>query len=129
MAVSQTITRSVEGVGDPIAKTKTISGSLAIVLDETIANGQTDFQISVGIDVSAVKSFFLVSDQDITVETNDGTTPDDTLAMTADDPKVWDEDSSYTFELGTDVTDFFVTNASGSSANLQLRAIVDATPS
>lgn len=100
-----------------------------MILDgETIADSSTDFQINVAIDVSAVKSFYLVSSQNVTVETNSGSSPADTLTLTANDPYVWTTDSLDTFQLGTDVTAFFVTNASGSSATLDLVAVVDATP-
>lgn len=111
-----------------MTKTITGTGSLEINLSESVSNGQTDFQINVAIDVSAVKTFYLVSDQAVTVETNNGTTPTNTISLTANDPYVWWTNSYDTFKLTGDVTALFITNASGSTANIELRAIVDATP-
>jgi hypothetical protein len=107
---------------------KTYTGELEIALQRTVANGQTDFNIAVGIDVSAVQSFFLVSSQAVTIETNNGSTPDDTIVLKAGVPYEWNTDSYDTFKLDTDVTSLKVTNASGASADVELYALIDATP-
>lgn len=128
MSFSNTHELRVTAGGATIVKRRTFTGSQRISVSETVADSVTDGQINVAIDVSAVKSFMLVSDQAVTVETNDGTTPDDTLTLVANEPYEWTENSEHTFLLGTDVTALFVTNASGSTATIQLEAIVDATP-
>lgn len=95
---------------------------------ETVANGQTDKQLNIAIDVSAVKGFWLESDQDVTFETNDGSTPDNTISLLAGKPYVWDADSYDAFLLDTDVTAVFITNASGAAATIWLLVDYDATP-
>jgi len=100
----------------------------AAIEGETIADSATDYQINIAIDVTAVVSFFMLSDQDITVETNNGGAPDDTISLSADIPYIWTTDSYDSFQLGTDVTALFITNASGSTATLNVRVIQDATP-
>lgn len=114
--------------GKSLSKTVTKTGSLETVLDESVADAQTDVQINVAIDVTAVKEFYLVSDQDVTLETNSGSTPDDTLSLVANEPYVWHSTSLDSFLLTVDVTAFFITNASGSVANIDGHWVVDATP-
>lgn len=97
-------------------------------LEETIPAASTDLQINVAIDVSAVKSFYLVCDQAVTIQTNDGTTPDDTIVLKAGVPYVWNEDSYDTFKLTVDVTAFYVTWAGGVDATLIMEEIHDPTP-
>ena len=125
---SMTMTRAVEGVGQPISLSKEYTGSLALDLDETIAGSSTDAVVNIAIDVSAVKAFHISVDGTCTIETNDGTTPDDTLSMTDGDPYEWNEDSLDSFRLGTDVTQLYVTVPGGTDVNIKIRAVVDATP-
>lgn len=128
MSFSALIQQSVATGGVSIEKSKTYSAASRVSLDETIADSETDKQVTVAIDVSAVKAFYIVSDQDITLETNDGTTPDDTLSLVADVPYVWTTDSYDTFKLSADVTAFFFTNSSGSAANVKMECVLDPTP-
>lgn len=112
-----------------IQRDKTYTGTLVSILDaETVADSQTDQLATITIDVSAVKAFFLTSDQALTVETNDGTTPADTITLVADRPYVWDTDSYDTFQLGTDVTALYFTNSSGSTATVYCYAVIDPSP-
>lgn len=53
-----------------VAKTATAGGVL--VDGETVTTGTTDGQITMTLDVSAVKAFMIVSDRNVTVETNSG---------------------------------------------------------
>jgi hypothetical protein len=99
-----------------------------IEINEAIADGATNAQVNAAIDVSATKSFLIVSDQDVTVETNSGSTPDDTIDLVANQPYTWNPDAYDDFLLGTDVTAFFITNASGETATVQIEALIDATP-
>lgn len=95
--------------------------------DETIANAVTDGPILVNIDVSQVKSIVLLSDKNVTLETNNAGTPVDTIVLKANVPYIWHTDSYDTLKLTADVTTIFVTNASGSSARIQGRWLYDPT--
>lgn len=128
MAFTYTPEWNITAASGRTAKSKAYSGSQIVELDESVADSQTDSQINVAIDVSAVKTFYVVSDQNVTLETNSGSTPADTIALKADVPYVWTTDSYDSFLLGTDVTAIFITNASGSTAAITLRALIDATP-
>lgn len=131
MSFTHLITQNVQFGSESVKSDRdanTITGSQRVSLSEAVPDSSTDLQINISIDVSACKSFYLISDQDVTVETNDGTTPDDTISLLAGVPYVWTENSYDTFKFGTDITAIFVTNSSGASATVQIRALVDATP-
>lgn len=115
-------------VGDrTIKKTQSLSSTARLSLEETIADGQTNKAIAFTLDVSQLKAIVIVSDQNVTFETNDGSTPDETIALLAGVPYVWHYQSYHTCLLATDITGIFITNASGSVATLQIEALYDAT--
>lgn len=111
-----------------ITASKTYEGSLRVSIAETIAIAASNFLVACTLDVSAIKSIRIQSDQDLTFETNSGGSPVDTIALKAGVPYVWNTDSYDACLLGTDVTALYLTNASGVAAAFKLEAIVDATP-
>lgn len=120
---------SVSGSG--VTREQTIAntqGGVALIDGETVSTGETDYEINFDLDVSACKSFYLESDQDVTFETNDGAAADDTIALKANKPYIWHADDYNSFLLGTDVTSVFITNASGATATIYCVALFDATP-
>jgi hypothetical protein len=122
------ITRKVAVGSGSVGGSVTKNAGARVSLDVDVANAVTNGEHILPINVSQVKSFFIVSDKDVLIETNDGTTPDDTLTLLAGIPYEWYEGSAATFELGTDVTSIFITNASGATARIQLEFIYDPTP-
>lgn len=123
------ITYKVEGSG--VINTQTIESTVtgvSLIDGETVADGQTDSEINFDLDVSACKSFYLISSQAVTFETNSGSSPADTISLRANEPYVWHTNAYDTFLLGTDVTSVFITNASGSTATIYCVAGFDATP-
>lgn len=115
-------------VGDrTIKKTQSLSSTARLSLEETVATGQTNKQIAFTLDVSQLKAIVIVSDKDVTFETNSGSSPVDTIALLADIPYVWHYQSYHACLLTTDVTAIFITNASGATATLQIEALYDAT--
>lgn len=108
---------------------KALTGSGQIEMDESVATGQVDKEIAVSIDVSQVVSFELYSDVAITVETNatDGG-GGNTLALIGGIPYRWCTNWYDTFKFTVDITKMYITNASGSTANITLRVLYDATP-
>ena len=113
---------------ETLSETVVNTTSAQVDWDESVADSSTDYQITAAIDVSAVKSFYLVSDQAVTVETNSGSSPADTLTLVANVPYIWHVNSYDTFKFGTDITAFFITNASGSAAVMKMRCVLDSTP-
>ena len=114
--------------GRTITASVSTTGSAQQSLQESIADSSTDLEVGFTLDVSAVKSIYIKSDYAITIETNDGSTPDNTLSLAAGVPYVWHENAEDAFVFDTDITSIFVTNASGSAATLQIEVLVDATP-
>lgn len=130
MAFSTTVEHGVVTPSGAVRVTKSYSSVEALIEhDLSIPDSTTDQQVVLSIDVSALDYFYIHSDQAITVETNDSGSPDDTLVLTADDPYLWTSDSYHTFLLDTaDITALYLTNASGSTATVKIRAGQDSTP-
>lgn len=112
----------------PLSRQISITADSEANAEIAVADESTDLAINIAIDVSALKLLYLVSDYDLTIETNDGSDPDDTLTLKAGKPLVWHEDCGYSNPLGTDVTALYATNASGADATLYIKTLQDATP-
>jgi hypothetical protein len=110
--------------------TVTQTGTLHQELSETIPAATNNHPLSLAIDVSAAKMIFVVSDQDVLLETNSGSAPDDTISLLADVPYVWHADSYFANLLAADVTQLFITNQNGAGVTAEFRCYVltDATP-
>lgn len=128
MSFSHTLTEKITTDGHSVEKSNTYTGGLQVSLSEAVADSETDYEIVVTMDVSEIESVMIVSDQDVTLETNSGDTPDDTLSLVAGVPYVWTSDSYHVCLLTTDITSIFITNASGSEATLKIEAVIDPTP-
>lgn len=128
MAFTHTITQKVTSGGNTVTADNSYSGGAQVSLDESIPDSSTDLLVVVALDVSKIQSIYILSDQDMTLETNDGTTPADTINLLAGKPYIWHIGSYFTNLLATDVTAFYMTNASGSSAQLKMEAVLDPTP-
>lgn len=104
---------------------RSFEGESQASVQTTIADGATDQEILLAIDISATKLVVFKSTQAVTVKTNSSGAPDDTLALTANIPMIWREGDYNAIFLSVDVSSIFVTNASGSDATLQVLAIID----
>ena len=113
---------------ESLSKQITITADGEANLEVAVADEAADLAINIAIDFSALKLLYIVSDQDLTIETNDGTTPDDTLTLLAGKPIVWFEGCGFTNPLSADVTALYATNASGADATLYVKTLQDATP-
>ena len=127
MAFKSVVSINISTPSGTLARSKEYESSQVVEFDEAITVG-TDRQVNATIDVSAVKVFYMVSDRTVTVQTNDGSSPDDEFVLTAGVPRMWFVDCGEDFVLTTDVTEFFITNASGGTANVKLRVLQDSTP-
>lgn len=128
MSFTHTVTNAIRTPSGTLTKSLTYSASGEANASESVANGQTDFDIVIAIAVAEVESFEIVSSQDVLVQTNDGGSPDDSLTLEAGVPYIWNTNSYEAFALTADVTVFYITNASGSTAQVEIRCIQDATP-
>jgi len=127
--VTQTLTLSwSDGSSTSLTKSVAQTDEGGLYLDFTVAGATTDKRVLAAIDVSALKLLYILSDKDITIQTNDGTTPDNTLTITANKPLVWYSGCGLPNPLTVDVVDIYVTNAGGTTATVNIRALQDATP-
>lgn len=108
-----------------IDSVRQVTGDVQVAMAPVIANGATDTEIVLGIDISEAKLVVFKADQALTVKTNSSGAPDDTLALVANIPRAWQENDYNALFLSADVSSIFVTNSSGSDATLQVLAIVD----
>ena len=112
-----TVRRALSVGGIEIGATESLTGTGRTgFFEESVADAATDAEITISIDVSAVKAFLVISSQNVTLETNSGGAPVDTITLLAGKPYVFVTGDYNAFLLGTDVTAFFITNASGAAA-------------
>ena len=97
-------------------------------LEVAVPDEAADQLVNIAIDVGQMKALFILSDQDITLETNSATVPDDTLSLLADEPVIWWATDLHTALLTVDVTAIYLTNASGAEATVKIRVLEDTTP-
>lgn len=128
MSFTHTLTQQVAAPGRTLTRSLDLTGDHQQSLSVAVPDEAEDQEVAISIDQSQIKSLYLVSDQDVTIETNNGTTPDDTISLLAGQPLVWQADDYYACPITVDVTSLFITNASGSSATVELELLVDATP-
>lgn len=104
-----------------------VSAGKRLSYSEAIPASSTDLLVAGNIDVSQLKAFWIKSDVALTIETNSGSSPADTITLTAGRPVIWDHLSGETNPLTTDVTAFYITEGAGSAANLEMEFLVDST--
>lgn len=96
-------------------------------ISESITDG-ADQLVAYTLDISQCKTFAIWCEGgNMTVETNNGTTPDDTFSLTDGVPVIWSTGlpGSPTIPLTADITALYVTNTG--TATLQIRALADPT--
>jgi len=128
MSFSHTINKSVISGGATVSSSNVYSAAERVSIDESIPDSSTDLQINAAIDVDQIASIYILASVDMTLEVNDGTTPDDTISLVGGVPYCWDSDSYFANLLTTDVTALFLTNASGSNGTFKLECVYDPTP-
>lgn len=129
--MSYTMTQHAGGisVGTDLAKQFEVSGAARMGIEESVSDGASDQQIAMDLDISTIQGILIVSDQDLTVKTNDSGTPDDTLNLTGGVPEQYAASPAFgSNPFSTDLTDLYVTNNSGAEATLQIEVVYDPTP-
>ena len=108
-------------------ESRTVTLDTPSALIEVIGSGITDKQVIFPVDYSQLQVVCLHSTQNLTLETNSGSSPTDTISRTANVAKVWyTGESSCPFTA--DCTNIYVTNATGSAATLTMVICYDSTP-
>ena len=97
----------------------------------TIPAGATNLEIDIGIAYAQLVSLFMAATADLTIKTNhsgSNPAPDNTIALKAMVPLVWNADSYFTNPLTADVTKLYVSNAGAVDTVLEIAALQDSTP-
>ncbi len=114
MAKTHTYSPSVTGVAGSLSGTpQSFTGGKAIILSETIPAG-TDTLVALVLDVSQVKSAFIMASTALSFQTNSSGSPVDTIDLAAGIPYIWNTNSYDAFLLTTDVTALYCTNVAES---------------
>lgn len=92
-----------------------------------VPGATADVLVAAAIDVSQMKGLYIESDQDITIETNSSSAPDDTLTIKANKPLQWYADCGLANPLTVDVTALYLTRGGAGDATVLIRWLVDST--
>lgn len=129
MAITYTMTESLTRNGATFTKSRDIAtGDAEWVAEHTVPDSTTDQQVIVALDVSAIKCIVINSTKALTIETNNSSVPDETLALVADVPTVWYTNKYHAKDFAVDITTLYLTNASGASATVNFFVLYDSTP-
>ncbi len=128
MSFALTLAQSLTGGVGLVQASKAYSGTVVLQVEEDVPDSSTDLEIIAALDVSEISVIIILSDQPVTFETNSGSVADETIALLADLPLIETSDMYHAALLATDWTSIFITNASGSTAKIQILALSDATP-
>jgi hypothetical protein len=119
--LTHTWTTSVKDAGGTalVSDTETVTGNDDNRLKDVATAGQTK-HISVGSVVKAnITSFFVESDQNVTLKINSSTTPDQTISLTAKRAYAWKNTDPGSNPLSpSTVTDLYFVNAGSTDANV-----------
>jgi 1,4-dihydroxy-2-naphthoyl-CoA synthase len=111
----------------------TIGGVVGAVVAEEVVYfakelaASTTHEIGFAIDVSDVKVAAMECTQDVTVKTNNSTSPDDTIALKANQPLIWRFGDPTALFLTVDTTKLFVI-VGGTAATFKAGVGLEATP-
>jgi hypothetical protein len=108
-----------------IAGEHTVTGGLILNYKETIPADSDALEVAATIDVSTIQGLQIKASHDLLLETNDATTPDDSLVLKAGDSLTWHKDSPVACPLTTDVTKFLFTEAGSVDVIFEARILVN----
>lgn len=128
MAFAHTIGINWSSGSRGIESSNAYSGAAQQSIDEAIPDSSSDLLVAFSLDVSEIKSIYILSDKDLTLETNNGGAPDDTITLVGGVPYIWHTGSYFTNLLTTDITALYLTTGSVGEARFQLEVVTDPTP-
>lgn len=113
----------------------TFGGSLADSADSEVnvdltVPSSAEARIDLAINAARVKHIFMLATADLTIKTNDAATgtPADTISLLANAPYTYSAAGGTSGPFSVDVTSFWVTLTSASTASLKIRTLQDSTP-
>lgn len=127
MSLSGSVRVILTGIGTPVDASIPITGTGALVIDESIANAVTNGPVDCAFVLARLAAFYMQSDQALTVKTNSAGSPQETLTLVAATPFVYVPGVGLPSPFAGNVTALYVTNASGTAAALEIRVLLDVT--
>jgi hypothetical protein len=127
MSFTHTVNETVKVGSVTHSSPRDLTGSSRVSISETISIAN-NVLVNCSLDVSAIKSVYILSDQNMTLKTNSSGSPAETISLVANVPLTWYTNCYYTNLLATDITALYLTNASAAAASFTLEALTDATP-
>lgn len=136
MAITPKIAALLTKGGENLSAEKSFSEQGWVELDYAISGTVADVLLTLALDASCLVALLITHDlatADVVVETNDASTPDDTITVNAGTPVLWylgiDGLGNRTqCPIQTDVTAIYVTRTGVETGTLKIRALYDATP-
>lgn len=128
MSYTNTVTKAVQTPAGIISKSVAYTGTERISIELTIPTATTNQEITIAFTRAQLQSLYIVSDYALTLKTNSTSSPGDTITLQADVPWNWETGGYFSQPLAADVTKIYATNASGSTATLQIEVLLDSTP-
>src|SRR5262245_30376731 len=113
VGVTQTLTLNWNQDSTQIKASVSITQDGDLGYDGQIPAPSTDMQINMNMVVAKINMIYILSDQDLTIETNSGTTPATTLAVLAGKPVVWYTGCGLANPFTVNITAFFITKGAG----------------
>ena len=127
MALTHSLTRKWTSGSATIQEVENISVDGEENREVSVA-ANTTVQVVLALDYTQIASLYMHSDQALTVESNDDTTPDDTINLVANLPLMWSTNAYLTNPFTANLTDLYLTNDGASTATFKLRLMIDTTP-
>jgi hypothetical protein len=106
----------------------TITGDGENPRTPTIPGGTTNQQIIIAFTIAALKSLFIKASGPCTLKTNSTGSPDNTFALDANSGISWHNEMLVANPITANVTTMYVTTPAGDAVDLEIYALVDATP-
>ena len=132
MSVNMTIQQNASGGGLSKSQATVVTGDNSYGLETVVAIGAADDLLIIALDYDEIRGLYILSDQDLTINTNSTGAPDDTIELIANEPLEWHKfatpgEEYFTNPFTVDVTKMYLTNGSGVEANLTIIVVQDAT--
>lgn len=130
MSITHSLTRKWSRTGETITKTESVSADGENNRDVSLTAGQSGLRVEWASELALMKSFYAASNRDVIIEAFDsGDLSVGDISISAGGAFMWSEASGEDNPFSDDVAYLEVTNSdSDDSAVVQIRSLVDATP-
>ena len=117
--------------GTALLREISLSGDGKIELSVDLLDTQADLEVDLVLDVSEITLLYMVANVVVTLETNNGAAPTDTIVFVKDTPIMFYTGGGYaigdlfTADITTNI--FLTTSGVGTGAKFELRSVYNAT--